>query len=101
MDGSLTSIDWRQLGMMLRPAVQYEMSRLPPDVQAAFHATEVYITQQGNRIDMEIRFKEGDATANRVKDFVLSSLMAALPEVVKILAARAFVRKPKREDKDG
>jgi len=93
-------MDWKQLGMMLRPAVQQEMAKLPMEVQEAFRATGAYITQNGNRIDLEVRFSEGDATADKVKGFVLNSLMDALPEVVKMLGARAFVRKLK-EGEDG
>jgi hypothetical protein len=93
MDGNLMGIDWKHLGAMLRPAVEQEMSKLPPGVQAAFRATGAYITREGSHIDLEIRFTEGDATADKVKDFVLGSLMDALPEVVKILGARAFVRR--------
>lgn len=99
MDGSL-GLDWKQMGVMLRPAVQQEMAKLPPEVQAAFRATGVYVTQDGNRIDLEVRFSEGDVAADKVKDFVLNSLMNALPEVVKMLGARAFVRKLK-EDESG
>jgi hypothetical protein len=62
-------------------------------VQTAFRTTEAYITQKGNRIELEIRFQEGDAVAGQVKDFVLNNLMGAMPQVVKMLSARAFVRK--------
>jgi hypothetical protein len=92
MDGSLAGIDWKHLGTMLRPAVQAEMAKLPQEVQAAFRATGAYITQNGSRIELEIRFTEGDEVASKVKDFVLNNLMNALPEVVKMVGARAFVK---------
>lgn len=90
MDGSM---NWEQVFNMLKPAVEAEMAKLPAEVQTAFRTTEAYITQRGNRIDLEIKFKEGDTVADKVKDFVLSNLIGAMPQVVKMLNARAFVRK--------
>jgi hypothetical protein len=101
MDRSLGGIDWKMIGGMLRPAMQQEIAKLPAEVQASFRETAAYITQKGNRIDLEIRFAEGSVTADRVKDFVLNNLMNALPEVIKMLGGRALVRKLKEGETYG
>lgn len=98
MDGSLMGIDWKQLSTMVGPALQQELNKLPPEAQQALHETEAYVTLRGNRIDVDVRFREEDPHAEKIKGLLLNSLIDAIPYVIKMFGCRAFARKMKEEE---
>ena len=100
MDGSLMGLDWKQLSAMLGPALQQELSKLPQPLQQALRETESYVTLKGNHIEVDVRFREDDPQAEKIKGLLLNSLMDAIPNVVKMFGCRAFARKLK-EDENG
>ena len=100
MDGSISGIDWKQLSTMIGPALQQELNKLPPEAGQALRETETYVTLRGNRIDVDVRFREEDEGAERIKGLLLNSLIEAIPYVIKMFGCRAFARKIK-EDEDG
>ena len=93
MEGSLMGIDWKQLGAMLGPALQQELSKLPAEAQRALRETGTYVTLQANHIDIDIRFTEGDEGAEKIKGLLLNSLIDAIPQVIKMFGCRTFARK--------
>ncbi len=101
MDGSL-NIDWKQLSMMIGPEVQEQMrQRLTPAQLRTLRETEVYVTQAGNQIRLEARFREDDENADQmVKGFLLNSLAGAMPQVAKVFGCRALFRKLKEDEQN-
>ncbi len=102
MDGSMTDgnfmgMDFKRMIEMLGPAVQQRLSQMPPKARQALRETEVYITQQGVQINVNIRFREGDENAEKVKGILMESLMGSMPLVIKMVGSRAFVKKIKEE----
>jgi adenine-specific DNA methylase len=101
MDGSL-NIDWTTLSTMIGPEVQERMrQRLTPGQLQVLRETEVYVTQAGNQIRLEARFREDDENADQmVKGFLLNSLAGAMPQVAKVFGCRALFRKLKEDEQD-
>lgn len=93
MDGGLSGIDWKQLSAMVGPALQQKIGELPPAAQRSLHETGAYVTLQGDSIHVDIRFTEEDGDAETTKAILLSSLIDAIPHVIKIFGCRVFVRK--------
>jgi len=98
MAGSLMGIDWKQLGAILGPALQQELSKLPAEAQRALRETGAYVTLKGNHIDIDIRFTEGDEGAEKTKGLLLNSLIDAIPHVIKMFGCRAFARTLRNEE---
>ena len=100
MDGNLNlGINWSQLSTMVGPALQQELSqKLSPQQLQALYETEAFITQQGSRISVDIKFKETDADTDAViKSLLLGGLMRAIPQVIKMFRVRTFARKLEEE----
>ena len=101
MDGNLNlGINWSQLSTMVGPALQQELSqKLSPQQLQALYETEAFITQQGSRISVDIKFKETDADTDAViKSLLIDGLMRAIPQVIKMFRVRAFARKLEEDD---
>ena len=101
MDGDLNlGINWSQLSTMVGPALQQQLSqKLSPQQLQALYETEAFITQQGSRISVDIKFKETDADTDAViKSLLLDGLMRAIPQVIKMFRVRTFARKLEEED---
>ena len=101
MDGNLNlGINWGQLSTMVGPALQEELSqKLSPQQLQALYESEAFITQQGCRISVDIKFKETDADTDAViKSLLLGGLMRAIPQVIKMFRVRTFARKLEEED---
>lgn len=86
------AINWQQLSVMVGPALQQQLRQLPPEAQRAIRETGVYVTQDGNFIDVDARFKEGDSDAEKARDILLKALMDAIPQVIKMFGCRVFTR---------
>ena len=100
MDGTLNlGMDWSQLSAMAGPALQKELSqKLSPQQLQALHETEAYITQQGCRISVDIKFKAPDEDTEAViKNLLLGGLMRATPQLIKMFHVRTFARKLEEE----
>jgi len=95
MDPSLMPIDWKQLFTTIGPTVQQMLQqKLTPAQLQALRETEVYVTQQGREISMEVRFREDDPNADAiVQGLVVNGMANAMPQVAKVFGCRALFRK--------
>ena len=91
-------MDWKQLFGMMGPALQQQLSQLPPGAQQALRETAAYVIQDGNFITLDIRFNEENPQAEKARDILLKSLMDAIPQVVKMFGCRALVKIEKQEE---
>ncbi|MFC1910286.1 hypothetical protein ACFLXC_03200 [Chloroflexota bacterium] len=95
----MIGMDWKQLGAMLGPAVQQQLSQLTPQARQALRETEAYITHRGSFIGIDLRFREENPEAEKARDTLTVSLLDAIPQVVKMLGCRAFIKVVKEEER--
>jgi hypothetical protein len=95
MDPGLMPIDWKQLFTTVGPAIQQILQQqLTPEQLQALRETEVYVTQRGKEISVDVRFREDDPNADAiVQRLVVSGLANAMPQVAKVFGCRALFRK--------
>lgn len=94
-------MDWKQLMAMAGPMIQQQINQFPPETRTALRETAVYITRDGDMINLDVRFKEGDKSAEQMRGLLLNTLMDAIPQVVKIFGCRVLVKQVKTESKGG
>ena len=96
----MLGMDWKQLFEMMGPAVQQQLNQLAPEARQALRDSEAYITQDGNSIHIDLRFNEENLQAEEARDTLTQGLMNAIPQVVKMLGCRAFVKILKKEEEE-
>ena len=96
----MLGMNWKELGNMLGPAVQQQLNQLAPEARQALRDSEAYITQDGNSIHIDLRFNEENLQAEEARDTLTQGLMNAIPQVVKMLGCRAFVKILKKEEEE-